>query len=290
MKVKVQAPAKINLTLDVLSRRPDGYHDVSMVMQAVSLYDYVTVETTDTQTTQIVCDYPGVPCDESNIAYKACKRFFEYIKEDNPGVKITIEKHIPTQAGLAGGSADGAAVIVGLNKLFSAHLSENEMCEIGAKIGADVPFCIVGGTRLASGTGTDLKKMIMMPKCEIVICKPDISISTAEAYKRIDELKSSHIEYTAEMVKAIYARDIWMVTATLFNDFDMALNLIPINDIKRIMLKNKAMGALMTGSGSATYGIFMQKSKAEKCAKILKENYNYVFVCKPIKDGCVVID
>lgn len=290
MKVKVKAPAKINLTLDVLGKRPDGYHDVSMVMQAVSLYDYVTVETTDSQEIQIVCDYPGVPCDETNIAYKACKRFFDYINEDVKGVKITIEKNIPTQAGLAGGSADGAAVLVGLNKLFSAYLKESELCEIGAKIGADVPFCIVGGTKLASGTGTKLDKMIMMPKCEIVICKPDISISTAEAYNKIDSLKSSHPEYTAEMVKAIYARDIWMVTSTLFNDFDFALNLDPINEIKKIMLKNKALGALMTGSGSATYGIFLQKSKAEKCIKILKENYNQVFLCNPIKDGCVIID
>lgn len=290
MKVKVKAPAKINLTLDVLGKRPDGYHNVSMVMQSVSLYDYITIETTNTKDIQIACDYEGVPCDETNIAYKACKRFFEYTKEENPGVIITIQKNIPTQAGLAGGSADGAGVLVGLNKLFDTYLKEDELCQIGAKIGADVPFCIVGGTKLASGIGTKLDKMVSMPKCEIVICKPEISISTAEAYRKIDSLKSSHPEYTAEMVKAIYARDIWMVTSTLFNDFDFALNLTPINEIKKTMLKNKALGALMTGSGSATYGIFLEKSKAEKCLKVLQGSYKQVFLCQPTKEGCVVID
>ncbi len=290
MKIKVKTPAKINLSLDVLRRRPDGYHDVSMVMQAVSLYDYVTVEETGTKSIEIVCAYPKVPCDEHNIAYKAAKGFFNYTKTENPGIKITIEKHIPTQAGLAGGSADGAGVIVALNKLFSAHLSEDEMCEIGGKVGADVPFCIIGGTRLASGTGTTLKKMISIPKCSIVICKPDFSISTAEAYSRIDKTNLSHPEFTAEMVKAIYARDIYMVSATLLNDFEIALNLDGINEIKKIMLKNKALGACMSGSGSAVFAIFNGEKRAEKCADILRTRYEHVFLCEPLKDGCCVID
>lgn len=290
MKVKVKAPAKINLSLDVLRRRPDGYHDVSMVMQAVSLYDYVTVELTDTKDIEIVCDYPGVPCDEHNIAHKAAKGFFNYTKTENPGIIITIEKYIPTQAGLAGGSADGAGVIVALNKLFSAHLTEDEMCEIGSKVGADVPFCIIGGTRLASGTGTTLEKLISIPRCNLVICKPDFSVSTAEAYSRIDKANLSHPEFTAEMVKAIYARDIYMVSTTLLNDFEIALNLDGINDIKKIMLKNKALGACMSGSGSAVFAMFHNEKKAEKCADILKKSYEHVFQCEPVKDGCCVID
>ena len=290
MKVKVKAPAKINLSLDVLGRRSDGYHNVSMVMQAVSLYDYVTVEKSDSGNIEIICDYPGVPCDETNIAYKACKRFYDYTRIDYTGVKITIEKNIPTQAGLAGGSADGAAVLVGLNRLFGTMLKSSELCEIGEKIGADVPFCILGGTKLASGIGTTLDKMHNMPKCDIVICKPDISISTAEAYRKIDSMKSYHPEYTAEMVKAVYARDLWMITSTLFNDFDYALDLDPIKAIKHIMIKNKAMGALMTGSGSAVFGIFDSTSKAEKCVNALSKEYKDVFLCNPVKDGCVVIE
>lgn len=290
MKVKVQAPAKINLSLDVLRRRPDGYHDVSMVMQAISLYDYITVEKTDGGDIKIFCNYDGVPCNEKNIAYKAAEAFFSYIKTENPGISVTIEKNIPTQAGLAGGSADGAAVILALNKLFSAHLKEGEMCEIGAKIGADVPFCIVGGTRLASGTGTSLKKLISIPKCRFVVCKPDFSVSTAEAYARIDSAGLSHPEFTSETVKAIYARDIYMLASSMLNDFELALKLDGINDVKRIMLKNKALGACMSGSGSAVFALFNSDKKAEKCAEAMREEYKSVFVCEPVKTGCTVIE
>jgi 4-diphosphocytidyl-2-C-methyl-D-erythritol kinase len=290
MKVKVQAPAKINLSLDVLRRRPDGYHDVSMVMQTISLYDYVTVERTDSDEIDIVCDYEGVPCDERNIAYKACTAFFNFTKTAPCGLRITIEKNIPTQAGLAGGSADGAAVIIALNKLLSTNLKEDELCEIGAKIGADVPFCIVGGTRLATGTGTSLKKMRSMPKCDIVVCKPDFSVSTAEAYSRIDSANLSHPEFTAEMVKAIYARDMFMITTSMLNDFELALDLDGIKEIKKQMLAQKALGACMSGSGSAVFAVFNKTSRAEKCVKALKDNYNKVFLCKPVKTGCTVID
>ncbi len=290
MKVRVKAPAKINLSLDVLRRRPDGYHDVSMVMQTVSLYDYVDVEQTETGKIEIFCDYPGVPCDEKNIAYKAAESFFKYTKLENCGIKITIDKKIPTQAGLAGGSADGAAVIVALNKLFSARLKEDELCEIGAQIGADVPFCIIGGTRLASGTGTDLKKLISMPKCQIVICKPDFSVSTAEAYSRIDSSNLSHPPFTDEMVKAIYARDIRMVACSMLNDFELALNLDGINDVKKLMLKCKALGACMSGSGSAVFAVFTNEKKLAKCAEALREKYNFVFECEPVKEGACVID
>ena len=290
MKIKVKTPAKINLSLDVLDRRPDGYHNVSMVMQTVSLYDYVTVETTDSEEIEIICDYPGVPCDESNIVYKACERFFDYNKLKRTGLKITIEKNIPTQAGLAGGSADGAGVILALNRLFNTMLKEEELCEIGAKIGADIPFSIVGGTKLATGIGTTLKKLPDMPKCQIVICKPQINISTAEAYKKIDSLKSSHIKYTDEMIKAIYARDLWMVGTTLFNDFEYALDLEPIKAIKKVMFNNKALGGCMSGSGSAVFGVFSSEKKAEKCVNELSKEYKDVFLCTPTKDGCTIID
>lgn len=290
MKVKVQAPAKINMSLDVLRRRPDGYHDVSMVMQAVGLYDYVTVETADTEDIEIRCDYEGVPCDERNIAYKAAAAFFKYTETENSGIIITIEKHIPTQAGLAGGSADGAAVIVALNKLFSTHLKEKEMCEIGERVGADVPFCIIGGTRLASGTGTKLKKMISIPRCKIVICKPEVSVSTAEAYSKIDSANLTHPEFTAEMVKAIYARDIWMVTSCMLNDFEIALDLEEIKEVKKVMLKNKALGACMSGSGSAVFAVFNSEKKAGKCLQALKKDYREVFLCEPVKEGCAVIE
>ena len=290
MKVKVQAPAKINLSLDVLRRRADGYHDVSMVMQTVSLYDYVTVETVDGDDIEIVCDYEGVPCDDRNIVYKAAEKFFAYNKLEKSGLRITIEKIIPTQAGLAGGSADGAAVILAMNYIYSTHLKESEMCEIGARVGADIPFCLIGGTRLASGTGTELKKLPSMPACDIVICKPDVSVSTAEAYRLVDSANLNHPEFTAEMVKAIYSRDMFLFTTSLLNDFEIALDIEDIKDVKRVMLKNKALGACMSGSGSAVFAVFNKLSKAEKCAEVLRETYRDVFVCAPVKEGCKIID
>lgn len=290
MEIKVLAPAKINLSLDILRRRPDGYHDVSMVMQTIDLYDTVTITTNDSKEISISCDYEGVPCDKTNIAWKAADAFFNYSRIENPGIHINIEKKIPTQAGMAGGSTDGAAVIIGLNKLLSGYLQPKTMMEIGARLGADVPFCIEGGTQLASGTGTDLKKMIAFPNCHIVVCKPPISVSTAEAYAACDKMNFSHPEFTAELVKGIYNRDMFMITSSLYNDFEVALDLEPVKDVKRIMYKCKASGACMTGSGSAAFGIFTSKRRAQKCIEALKESYKDVFLCHPVKDGCTIID
>lgn len=158
MEVKVLAPAKINLSLDVLSKRADGYHNISTVMQAVDLYDTITITDNESATVTISCNCEGVPCDDSNICAKAAYKFFDYCKTDVKGIHIDIDKKIPTQAGLAGGSSDGAAVILGLNNMFGTMLKPAEMREIGEKVGADVPFCLEGGTKLCTGIGTAIKK------------------------------------------------------------------------------------------------------------------------------------
>lgn len=289
MELKVLAPAKINLTLDVTGKRPDGYHEIETVMQTVDLYDTITITDNDSGKITISCNYDGVPCDESNICYKSAKKFFDYNKMDVKGVHIDIDKKIPVQAGLAGGSSDGGAVILGLNNMFSTMLKPDEMKEIGEKVGADVPFCIAGGTKLCIGTGTTMHKLPAF-KCEaIVIAKPStVSVSTAEAYSKVDAL-NPHPSYTNEMVKAIFSRDIFQITTTIFNDFELALQLPQVNELKSEMLKLKAKGVGMSGSGSAVFAVFTSKRKAEKCAEKLKEKYNEVFVCNPIKEGCKVI-
>ena len=219
MEIKVLAPAKINLSLEVLGKRPDGYHEISTVMQTVSLYDTITLTDNDSESVTISCNYEGVPCDDSNICAKAAYRFFDYCRMNVKGVHIDIDKKIPTQAGLAGGSSDGAAVVLGLNRLFGAGLKPSEMHEICERVGADVPFCLVGGTKLATGIGTKLKKLPSFNCSDIVICKPDsVSVSTADAYKKVDALKP-HASYTDEMIKALYSRDMFFITTTLFNDF-----------------------------------------------------------------------
>ncbi len=290
MEIKVNAPAKINLSLDILKRRPDGYHEVSMVMQTIDLYDTVTVTENDSKEITISCDYEGVPCDKKNIAYKAADLFFNYTRIENPGIHINIDKKIPTQAGMAGGSTDGAAVIIALNKMFNTYLPVKTMMEIGARFGADVPFCIEGGTQLATGIGTDLKKIHSFPDCYIVVCKPNVSVSTAEAYALCDKMNFTHPPFTKELVKAIYLRDIYLITSSLYNDFEVALDLEEVKNVKRIMYKCKSSGACMTGSGSAAFGIFTSENKAKKCVLMLKEKYDNVFLCRPVKDGCKIVD
>ncbi|MBQ0098630.1 MAG: 4-(cytidine 5'-diphospho)-2-C-methyl-D-erythritol kinase [Oscillospiraceae bacterium] len=289
MKVSVLSPAKINLSLDIIGKRPDGYHDVSMVMQSVSLYDTVTVEDIGVgNEVKISCTKSGVPLDKSNIAYKAYDAFFKYTEAEPHSVSIDIEKNIPFGAGLAGGSTDGAGVILALNKLCSTRLSQKQMCEIASSFGADVPFCIMGGTAHATNTGTDLKKIVSMPKCYIVICKPEISISTKEAYDKCDSRPKKTFIYTDEVIRMLYKRDLRGLCSCLYNEFEEVLQLDEIVNLKKQMLKNKALGCSMTGSGSAVYGIFDSEKKANACMNILKENYNDVFVCKPTDVGCKI--
>ena len=289
MEVKLNAPAKINLSLDVLGKRPDGYHELSTVMQTVDLYDEITVSDNESGAVTVSCDYEGVPCDDRNICAKAAYKFFDYCRLPVSGVHIDIKKTIPTQAGLAGGSSDGAAVIIGLNYLFGTKLTPKEMHEIGEKIGADVPFCIEGGTKLCTGIGADMKKLPSLHGVHIVICKPDtVSVSTAEAYKRVDALPP-HPCFTDEMVKALYSRDIFMISSTIYNDFEPALQIPEVSAIKKIMLSQKAAGAGMSGSGSAVFAIFTSEGKAKKCAEELKKTYPETFLCKPVKNGCSIV-
>ncbi|MBQ4105042.1 MAG: 4-(cytidine 5'-diphospho)-2-C-methyl-D-erythritol kinase [Clostridia bacterium] len=267
MQLKALAPAKINLTLDILSRRPDGYHEVSMLMQTVSLYEEVTVTANPEEVQQegnitITCDKEGVPCDSSNIAYKAAKAFFARTGIIHGDVSIDIKKGIPFGAGLAGGSADGAAVIVILNRLYDCKLSEQELCEIGEKVGADVPFCIVGGTKKATGTGTTLRKVRTLPKCYVVICKPELSISTAKAYALADARTGAVFSYTDLCVNALYSGSISNISDFLHNDFEEVLSLDEINIVKSTMYKCKACGSAMSGSGSAVVGLFVSNRRA----------------------------
>lgn len=289
MEIKVLAPAKINLSLDVVSKRADGYHDISTIMQAVDLYDAVTLTDNDSKSITISCNYEGVPCDEKNICFKAAEVFFNYTKKENRGLHIDIDKKIPAQAGLAGGSSDGAAVVLGLNRLYETALTPAELHELCEKIGADVPFCLVGGTKYATGIGTKLKKMPPLSRCKLVICKPDgVSVSTAQAYSKVDSL-GPHPLYTDEMIKALFSRDMFRISTTLFNDFELALQIPEVAQVKKIMYQCKANGAGMSGSGSAVFAIFTSERRANKCAEKLKEGYKEVFICNPIKDGCKII-
>lgn len=292
MEVSVKAPAKINLSLDIVSRRPDGYHEVEMVLQSVSLYDKVTVKNFEDEESDeiiITCSTDNIPTDSSNIVYKAATAFFKYTNEKQNKLHIHIDKEIPSQAGLAGGSTDGAATILALNYIYKTHLTEKELMEICSRVGSDVPFCITGGTMLAKGTGTTLEKVASLSKSYIVIVKPDISVSTKEAYDKCDSRPFKQFSYTNELVKMLYKRNLRAVSSVLYNEFENVLDLKKINEIKKTFMKNKALGTSMSGSGSAVFAIFDSEKKAKKCMENMKTEYNKIYLATPTKVGCEII-
>ncbi len=256
--------AKINLTLDVLGKRPDGYHDVEMIMQTVSLYDMIIVDKCD-EGIEITTNLKFLPINENNIAYKAANEFFNYTKI-NGGCKIIIHKNIPVAAGLAGGSGNAAAVLCALDKLYNTNLSLDELKEIGVKLGADVPYCITGGTALATGIGEIIAPLPNLPKCCILMVKPPISVSTAAIYNQIDSAEIQNHPETNRMIEAIANGDINEVAKNLSNVMGTVTeNMHPIiKGIKNKMLKNGALGAVMSGSGPTVFGIFPDYETAKK--------------------------
>ena len=186
-RITVKAPAKINLSLDILGKRADGYHFLRTVMHAIDLCDTIHISMTGSDI-QILCDREDVPCDERNIAYKAAAAFFDQTQATQTGIRIQIDKTIPSQAGLGGGSADGAAVLVALNELYQTGLDTSKLQKIGALVGADIPFCITGGCALAEGIGEILSPIHAQLDCCFVVCKPEIGVSTAAAYNKFDEI------------------------------------------------------------------------------------------------------
>ncbi|MCI9272768.1 MAG: 4-(cytidine 5'-diphospho)-2-C-methyl-D-erythritol kinase [Clostridiales bacterium] len=290
MKITVDAPAKINLTLDIIGKRNDGYHLVKMLMQSVDLCDSVTVWDTGDNDVSLSCDQEGVPDNQSNIAYKAAAAFFAHTGLVNPGIGIKIKKRIPIAAGLAGGSADGAAVLVALNHLMGTELTLDELCDIGETIGADLPFCLVGGTMVASGIGTILTPAPDLPDCYLVIAKPPIQVSTKEAYSLCDDRERWQPPYTDDAVEAVCDGSLPLIGRTFYNEFEELLQLKEVERIKQIMKDCGALGASMSGSGPSVFGLFSEKGEAEDCADVLKEQYQEVFVCRPMDRGCTVED
>lgn len=291
--IKVLAPAKINLTLDITGKLPNGYHTVDMVMQSVGLYDEITVEKKDAfgKTDNIIniyCDKENIPCDKRNTAYKAAELFAEKCSIICH-LDINIKKNIPSQAGLAGGSTDGAGVLVALNELYNTELSIDELSEIAAEIGADVPFCLYGGTMLATGTGTDLKRIehrFKLDNYSVLLCKPQINVSTPEAYKKADSRPFSENIHSNALINALISENETSFFDSLYNDFDNLLNLEDVRNIKDTMNNYGCIKAVMSGSGPTVYGFFTNSHQAEASAAALKEAYDDVCITKVCGTGC----
>ena len=276
--------AKLNLNLDVLGKRPDGYHDLKSVMQTVSLRDDIEIDVETGKPWCLVCDKEGIPCDERNLAWKAAKLYFETIQKDPNGLEIRITKRIPSEAGLGGGSADAAAVLRALNRHYGEPLSIAALAELGGLVGSDVPFCVLGGTAVAEGRGEKLRKLPNMPDCIFVICKPDFSSSTPALYAKLDEKPiGKHPDHMA-MEKAILAGDILGVAQNLYNVFDPVVTQehLEVNYIKSIFHSYGSIGQQMTGSGSAVFCIVAEFEHAAVICSMLKENYPQVYIAKPV--------
>ena len=287
MKVVLKASAKINLLLDILGQRDDGYHLVQMILQSVDLQDIITITSTGNQgELKVVCNgNDNVPQDETNTAYKAAKCFFEETGTENTGVSIKIKKKIPVSAGLAGGSADAAAVIAGLNELFHCGLNDKKLADIGELIGADVPFCLQGGTMLAEGIGTILSPLPDMPDCAVLLCKPEAGVFTAEAYKDFDNLSSCTHPDFEDVSDAICIRSLDDIGKNIANVFEQSIKLPEIAAIKQIMYSFGAVGACMSGSGPTVFGLFKNHGDADRCCSELREHYPFAVVCEPCSNG-----
>lgn len=276
--------AKINLTLDVLGRREDGYHDLSSIMQTVSIRDDIELDIGTGKPWKLTCDKDFVPCNSSNLAWKAAEAFFKATGMDPDGLEIRITKRIPAQAGLGGGSADAAAVLRALNRHYGAPMSILALAELGALVGSDVPFCVLCGTALVEGRGERIRKLADMPDCCIVVCKPNFSCSTAELYAKLDASTIGKRPDNTAMQSALLAGDLLGVAQNLCNVFDPVVTQehLELNYIKSIFNSYGSIGQQMTGSGSAVFAIVENFEYAAVICNMLKGNYEQVYICKPV--------
>lgn len=289
MKVTVKAYAKINLMLDILSRLDNGYHDLFMIMQSVGIYDTVTLENNKSGLISITCDVADIPTDERNVAYKAAAEFFTYTGIINEGVSIDIKKRIPHAAGLAGGSADAAGVIAALDKLYETKLKEKDIIAIGAKVGADVPFCALGGTMLAQYTGTVLSHLPDLSEKHIILVKPEQDVSTGKAYAAFDTAERVRHLDTKGMLLACVNNNWKSISEKVGNVFEQFIEVTDRTVIKGIMRKHGCLCCCMSGSGPSIFGIFDDSDKAKECKSELEKDFKNVYLCTCVKNGCEII-
>ena len=276
--------AKLNLTLDVLGKREDGYHDLKSVMQTISIRDDVEIDIGTGKPWSLECSAEGIPTDRKNLAWKAAEVFCQEMKKDPDGISIRIHKRIPSGAGLGGGSADAAAVLRALNRHYGSPLSVLALAELGARVGSDVPFCVLCGTAMVEGRGERLRKLPDLPDCVFVVCKPDFSVSTPELYQKIDTVAIAHHPDNTAMESALLAADLGKIADLIENVFDPVVTAehLELNYIKSICNSYGALCQQMTGSGSAVFALMPSFEYAAVVCNMLKDNYSQIFIGKPV--------
>ena len=278
--ITLKSRAKINLSIDVLGKRQDGYHLVEMIMQTIDLYDLIEINEKDNDQITIKSTSDEIPLDCNNLVYKAANLIKKTLNI-NKGVEIHIKKNIPVAAGMAGGSSNAAAVLVGLNKLWNLNLSNQQLEKIGLKLGADVPFCINGGAVLALGIGEELTPIKGLTKdvC-ILVCKPDLFVSTKEVYECIDSKDIDKRPNNKFLIECLKNEDTRQLAENMFNVLEgVTMDKHPvIQQIKDIMTNNRALGAMMSGSGPTVFGLYENREDAVKCKAILEKQFKQTFV------------
>lgn len=271
-RLELKALGKINLGLDVLGRRENGYHDVRMVMQTVYLYDRIIMKKSKTPGIRLETNLYYLPVNENNLAYQAAQMLMDEFHMEE-GVSIQLDKHIPVAAGMAGGSSNAAAVLFGMNRMFSLGLSQKELMERGVKLGADVPYCIMRGTVLAEGIGEILTPLSPMPKCYVLIAKPAISVSTKMVYEKLDSHEIEDHPDIDGILAGLKAGDLKKVAGSMGNVLErVTVDAYPVIDqIKKMMIKEGALNAMMSGSGPTVFGIFEEKATARKAADAIRD-------------------
>ena len=271
--MRLRAMAKINLGLDILGKRPDGYHEVRMIMQTIQMYDVLEIRRVKKPGISLSVNYPYIPNDERNLVYKAAKLLMDEFQVKS-GVDIRLEKFIPVAAGMAGGSSDAAAALVGINRLFKLGLSEKDLMDRAVNIGADVPYCVMRGTALAEGIGEKLTRITPVPDCFVLIGKPGINVSTKAAYESLQLDKITTHPDIDGMIKDIECGNLLAMTEKMGNVFEPGIigKYPVIGEIKELMEAHGALKAMMSGSGPTVFGIFDDRKKMEAAAAALRES------------------
>ena len=283
MKVVELAPAKLNLTLDVGAKHHDGYHDITSVMTSAALCDVVTLESGMGEGITVSCSDQTLACDETNLAYRAAYLFFSHFGIACDGVHIHLEKKIPMQAGLGGGSSDAAAVLRGLRQLYAPDMALRELERISIRLGSDVPYCICGATTLVLGRGEQLIRKASMPACWFVLCKPEESYSTAAMYRRIDDEQPQCAIDTEGMLQALEQGDVQAVAERIGNLFECVLpDGSAVVDIREKLMALGALRACMSGSGSAVFGLFADEETAVSACEAMKKHYPRTWAVKSV--------
>ena len=283
--MNVSAPAKLNLSLDILRRREDGYHDLKMVMHSVDLTDELTLERTGEQGIRVHTDLSFLPDDERNLAAVAARRFAEATGTNAEGLSITIHKRIPVCAGMAGGSSDAAAVLRALNRELAVPMTLPELAAVGEKVGSDVPYCVMGGTALAEGRGERLTPLPALPACWFVLCKPNFSIATPELFSRVNCARLRCRPDTDGILCALEKEDLEGVARRMYNVFEDVLpdrRAGEIKAIKSALVGHGALGAVMSGSGPTVFGVFREEDAAKQAWADLKQDYAQTFLAKSV--------